>query len=233
MIRKILSIVFPMVVFTFLLGCHKEMKNPAAPEPFVRQVVASVCNDCHDTLKAVLSKDHPPTETGALENCQICHSKMTAQGGKSFDLIIHLTHYATEDITENCLTCHRLDKNNAFGLTGVKRETGIKVETAVVEKMAPYFRSWAHSGHLDHKHAGNGATCRSCHETYFPDSRASMDQCLLCHVSYEHVAELTREVEPNPHRSHYEDLRCTLCHKAHQPSELYCDTCHEFDLTVP
>ena len=120
-----------------------------------------------------------------------------------------------------------------LGLTGVKAGAGLKAEKVLVEKMDAYFRSWATSEYLDHRHADRDTSCRSCHEAEFPDSRAPVDQCLSCHISYEHVAELTRETEPNPHLSHYEGLRCTLCHKAHQSSELYCNQCHEFDLTVP
>ena len=230
--RKLLPVLL-LVVLYLMVGCHKELKTPMAPERPTRQKIVSVCGGCHDTLKAVLPDDHSPVENENLPACLACHSQVSAQGGRSFDLVIHFAHSSTEGITENCWSCHRIDEDGIFSLAGIKTESGIKVEEAIVEKMDAYFRSWASSEYLDHKHVGSDTNCRSCHETDFPDSRASMDQCLSCHVSYEHVAELTREVEPNPHLSHYEDLRCTLCHKAHQAPELYCNKCHEFDLKVP
>ncbi len=236
---KILSVSLMMVVILLLFGCHKEIKRPEPPKSVAPAKVVNVCNDCHDSLGDVLTDDHPSINTDGLENCLRCHAKVFAQGGKSFDFIIHIAHYSSpsenikKDITKNCWSCHRLDENRVFSLKGVKRGLGIKIEKAMVEKQEAYFRSWADSEYLDHKHAGNNATCRSCHETYFPDSRASMGQCLLCHINYEHIAELTNGVVPNPHRSHYEDLRCTLCHKAHQSSGLYCNKCHEFELKVP
>ena len=223
-----------LLFFTVILavGCHQALKVSDNTESAQKQVI-NVCNSCHDPLTAVLPEVHLPVENDDLRKCLSCHSKLTASKSKPFDAIIHFAHYSSEGTVENCWSCHRTDENAVFGLIGLENDEGTKVEQALVEKMAPYYLSWASSDYLDHKHAANGTNCRSCHETDFPDTRSSMDQCLSCHISYEHVAEFTSEVEPNPHSSHYEDLRCTLCHKAHQASELYCNTCHKFEIEIP
>ena len=63
--------------------------------------------------------------------------------------------------------------------------------------------------------------------------------CLSCHGSYEEIKELTkglatkgvifdvnenryREVEFNRHDSHYGEIDCWVCHKAHRAQEDYC-----------
>ena len=86
----------------------------------------------------------------------------------------------------------------------------------------------------NNKHVQN-ATCRDCHLTDSPKVKASSEQCLECHGSYEDVAELTMEAFPvNPHNSHYGNMKCTQCHVIHGRSVLYCNTCHFFpDVKVP
>lgn len=85
------------------------------------------------------------------------------------------------------------------------------------------------------------ASCEDCH---LKDSHVvipTTDQCLSCHNSYSELAKKTENVEDikkgisNPHKSHIGEARCTLCHKIHSPSVLYCNTCHspQFHLKVP
>jgi hypothetical protein len=224
-----------MLFCSFLLavGCHKDLKLTESTEPPAQEKAIGGCISCHDTLKAVLPEVHSPVRNEDLRNCLSCHSGSTARESRAFDAVIHLAHYSSEGIVENCRSCHRTDDNAVFGLIGLDNKEGSKVEEVLPESMAPYFLSWGSSDYLDHKHADNGTDCRSCHEADFPDTRGSMDQCLSCHISYEHLAELSSGLEANPHNSHYEDLRCTVCHKAHQASELYCNKCHEFELEVP
>jgi hypothetical protein len=222
-----------LLMLNLCAGCQKKVKAPVVPEPLAEKSAASGCSACHEPLRTALPEGHRPIENDSLPSCLSCHSELSAKGGRSFDLTIHSAHYSAEAFRDNCWACHRMNENGQFELSGVEGMKGIKVEKPLVEKMAPYFRSGASSKYLDHIHSGYDVGCASCHEKPFPDSRASMDQCLNCHVSYEHVAKLTEAVKPNPHRSHYEDLRCTICHKAHEPSVLYCNQCHKFDLNVP
>lgn len=214
------------------VGCHQALKVPENTESAQKRVVGA-CISCHDPLESVLPETHLPVENDNLQKCLSCHSGLTAGKSRPFDEIIHFAHYSSEAPVENCWSCHRTDETAVFGLIGLDDDDGTEVEKVLVEKMEPYYLSWASSDYLDRKHADRGTNCRSCHETDFPESRASMDQCLSCHISYEQVANLTSDAEPNPHSSHYEDLRCTLCHKAHQASELYCNTCHQFEIEVP
>ncbi|MBU1055775.1 MAG: cytochrome c3 family protein [Proteobacteria bacterium] len=89
------------------------------------------------------------------------------------------------------------------------------------------------------KHAD--PTCRSCHAMGKPYARPGDDTCMNCHDSYAKLAEETASLEnlkagiENPHKSHMGEARCTLCHKNHAPSVLYCNECHspKFDMEVP
>ena len=68
------------------------------------------------------------------------------------------------------------------------------------------------------------------------NENAPLESCLgaACHGSYSDVAELTRDIEPNPHSSHLGEVRCTVCHKSEGKSTFYCNKCHvNVDLNVP
>ena len=82
------------------------------------------------------------------------------------------------------------------------------------------------------KHAELQLACSMCHGNDVPTKRAPASACMTCHGEYAAVAALTAEVTPNPHDSHQGELRCTLCHKSHEPSILYCNECHSFDLQM-
>jgi DnaJ-class molecular chaperone len=75
--------------------------------------------------------------------------------------------------------------------------------------------------------------CATCHGTATPSRPAPASACMKCHGSYDAIAKRTAKITPNPHDAHVGQLRCTLCHKAHQPSVLYCDQCHDFKLKTP
>ena len=62
---------------------------------------------------------------------------------------------------------------------------------------------------------------------------ATKGQCLQCHQSYDALAEKTKNLEPNPHKSHLGAVNCVECHKADKPSkqpELMCNSCNNFTL---
>jgi len=77
--------------------------------------------------------------------------------------------------------------------------------------------------------------CIDCHGVEEPVKRARASACKNCHE--DHKGEVKtyynngQPVEVNPHDSHQGELRCTLCHKIHEPSVLYCNQsgCHSFD----
>jgi fumarate reductase flavoprotein subunit len=91
------------------------------------------------------------------------------------------------------------------------------------------------------KHLAAELKCRDCHGTDAPEKRASAALCKECHEGEIKIeskqlplhGKAGRIVEVNAHASHQGELRCTLCHRAHSPSVLYCNDCHEFDVNVP
>ena len=96
--------------------------------------------------------------------------------------------------------------------------------------------AWAAYAALDMpvsgKHLENEITCEDCHGTDEPAKRAPVSACYACHGEYPELAELTASMEVNPHASHQGEPRCTLCHKTHEPSVLFCNDCHAFEMTV-
>ena len=96
--------------------------------------------------------------------------------------------------------------------------------------------SGAWAGDMTSKHAERGVACASCHGTSTPATKAKSKACMSCH-SYADLAKKTAGGKINPHDSHAGELRCTLCHKEHGESTLYCKTCHKapdpaFDIKV-
>ena len=74
------------------------------------------------------------------------------------------------------------------------------------------------------------------HQGMWPKSEngfVTKNQCLKCHVSYEALAEQTKNVTPNPHVSHQGAVDCQECHQANKPFKdvkLMCNNCHNFTL---
>ena len=85
---------------------------------------------------------------------------------------------------------------------------------------------------LTGKHATAGLNCAACHQSDAPTSRAPASACQTCHGNNAAVAEKTKDVKPNPHASHEGELRCTKCHRAHSPSVIYCNECHQFQFKL-
>jgi len=102
-----------------------------------------------------------------------------------------------------------------------------------------------------HKDGETTLYCNTCHDFQVEAQSTMMEisdkSCLQCHETYEKMAEVMtkrfpahvkmeiqkagteKEVFPvNPHKTHYEKMKCTQCHRIHGESRLYCNTCHEF-----
>lgn len=102
------------------------------------------------------------------------------------------------------------------------------------------FASEKKSGEIDSVHSETGLNCADCHDTDKPERRAAAAKCVECHSSKDDDAPISFKDEMdtiykvNPHSSHAGNMRCTLCHKIHAESTLYCnESCHKFLLTVP
>jgi hypothetical protein len=114
----------------------------------------------------------------------------------------------------------------------------------------PYVESWKNSDFLDHKHEQSGVACLECHQVTVQQEKKhlakfnkkaykvpleereySNDLCFRCHGSYQEIIERTKDykgkgLSRNPHESHYGEIDCNLCHKAHRASIDYCSQCH-------
>ncbi len=87
---------------------------------------------------------------------------------------------------------------------------------------------------LADRHAQFGLKCEQCHGTAAPaaESKVKNDACFACHSNYDTLAKRTEKLEPNPHRTHLGNVRCSDCHSGHGEARLMCNDCHKFDLRV-
>jgi nitrate/TMAO reductase-like tetraheme cytochrome c subunit len=110
--------------------------------------------------------------------------------------------------------------------------------------------SYLTSSNLDHVHAQAGVQCKDCHDyplkaeissgvkfiigDYTVDKTDALQKrkfddslCLKCHISTQHVAQLTDFLAKNPHDSHFGAMPCNTCHVSHGQQIDYCAGCHD------
>ncbi len=110
--------------------------------------------------------------------------------------------------------------------------------------------SYLTSSNLDHVHEQAGVQCKDCHDypltaeitsgihfvtgNYQTTSTGALTprkfddaMCLKCHISYQHVAQLTDFLPRNPHDSHNGQMPCNTCHVSHGAQIDYCSGCHD------
>jgi hypothetical protein len=115
--------------------------------------------------------------------------------------------------------------------------------------MQPNVTSYLTSPNLDHVHQQAGVQCKNCHDyplsaeirsginfltgNYTVDKSGGLPQgkfddamCTQCHISAQHVAQLTDYLAKNPHDSHNGQLPCNTCHISHGQQIDYCANCH-------
>ncbi|MBP8858178.1 MAG: cytochrome c3 family protein, partial [Anaerolineaceae bacterium] len=117
---------------------------------------------------------------------------------------------------------------------------------ATCHNMESHVDSYLSGSYLDNFHYQANVGCKECHSDFtllqemhsvvsfvtgkyddpMREADFSKEGCLQCHISYTSLAEKTSHLEPNPHSSHLGEIDCTLCHKSHRPSEIYCSQCH-------
>ena len=87
---------------------------------------------------------------------------------------------------------------------------------------------------LADRHVARSVTCDKCHGSQPPQAGAKVkvEQCLTCHQSYDTVAERTAKIEPNPHKNHLGNVRCSDCHSGHAQPKNMCNDCHKFNFNV-
>jgi len=138
-----------------------------------------------------------------------------------------------------------------LGLAGVLALLHISKSPAFCSSchiIKPYYESWKSGNLLASKHAAQGVECLDCHQkTYLEKAKEGLNyitgnytnplkpitfpwaQCQECHKKdFDRVKVATNFEQSNPHDSHLGEIDCTLCHKMHRQSEVYCAQCHEF-----
>ncbi|MBI9043780.1 MAG: cytochrome c3 family protein [Anaerolineaceae bacterium] len=113
--------------------------------------------------------------------------------------------------------------------------------------MNEHVDSYLNVNNMDHYHFKAGVNCKDCHSDYkvtdeltsvvkfisgnysvpLEKKKVKDDMCLQCHISMEYQADATDFLFRNPHRSHWDSLRCTSCHISHGEQVDYCSTCHD------
>jgi hypothetical protein len=192
------------------------------------QAPSGGCTACHAKLADKLPAGHPDATGMAVAGCLGCHAR--GGGATPFEWSMHLGHFRNAQFSGTCWSCHTLDADGALRVTGDDPRPAPRATRDVVDKMNPFYRSWATSSFLDRRHADKNVGCAGCHGATLPRKRVGNDGCLACHTSYEAVAQKTKHAEPNPHDSHVGEVRCTLCHRGHAAPVLYCNQCHSFEL---
>ncbi len=219
--KTILIIVLSISVgLAFLLGqvISGEAAKPTKP----------TCATCHPNFSQILPPGHPQVAGKGIDACTPCH-KPDLTGKASANPYSARLHRAHQGKTE-CLLCHTWVPGKRFGLVGQNFSWGnpAKEEMALLEKL---MGSWAASAYMDAKHGMKHVTCVGCHGPSLPKEGAEVqnDRCLACHGPLEKLQAKTAPADfpdRNPHKSHLGDVGCTVCHKGHEESAVYCLQCH-------
>lgn len=191
------------------------------------------CSGCHKNLSPLLPGSHKHYRTQNTAACLSCHKK----DGKAKPLgeSIHTAHLKKKPETmDNCFSCHSANKAGEVVFQGFP---GMKATRESMEAAKPFFKSWMQSSHLDNSHRSKGVYCLACHTSYVDDLEVTetKDNCIKCHGGYDKLVQMKtrRPYENNPHKSHYPDLKCDVCHHGHKEFTDYCGQCHKFDYKAP
>lgn len=202
----------------------KETKAPA-------QANAS-CKTCHADFSSLIPKGHTPVTGNELSSCTVCHQPGMpgTEMKNAFSTRIHSGHLPPKGNLD-CLGCHQWQTGKSFGVAGVKESWGAPSKEDL-DLMKKIFASWASSGYMDNLHAKASVSCANCHgkELPAPDTTVENNKCLECHGPMDKLAKKTEPAEfkdRNPHKSHLGEVACTICHKAHAESKVYCLECHK------
>lgn len=196
------------------------------------------CKTCHADFSSLVPQGHPPVKGNELSSCTVCHQPGMPGTEKknAFSARIHLGHLPPRGKID-CLTCHFWSAGKTFGLIGSKESWGAPGKEEM-ELLKEIYGSWAASAYTDNMHAKASVTCANCHGKEFPtfDVTVRNKKCLECHGPMDQLAKKTEPPEfkdRNPHQSHLGEIECTVCHKAHKESKVYCLDCHKkFEMTI-
>lgn len=206
--------------------------------PSARETTGS-CRVCHPDMAAVLPADHQAVSEDTIAACLPCHpSERLAPGATSpFVTRLHQAHLPPRGEVD-CLVCHSWSDGKSFGLVGEQASWGAP-SGEEWQLLKEIMVSWNSSAFLDRLHRDAKVSCGSCHGPAVPgfDATVANPACLSCHGPMTQLAEKTEPTDfkdRNPHASHLGEIDCTVCHKAHGPSKVYCLGCHQkFVMEIP
>lgn len=196
------------------------------------------CKTCHADFSSLVPQSHPPVKGNELSSCTACHQPGMpgTEMKNAFSTRIHTGHLPPKGKLD-CLACHQWQASKSFGLAGVKESWGAPTKEDL-DLTKEIFTSWASSAYIDNLHAKAFISCANCHgkELPVPDATVENKKCLECHGPMDQLAKKTEPTEfkdRNPHKSHLGDVACTVCHKAHSESKVYCLSCHQkFEMKI-
>jgi hypothetical protein len=212
---------------------------PAAwAQPARARAPAGTCAGCHRDLAAVLPAGHPAVARADITACHACHPLERAgkAAARPYVARLHVAHLG--DRPAACTVCHTWTPGKAFGVRGARASWGAPSKDQM-ELVRQTVVSWRGSAFLDRAHGRAGVTCSGCHGAKLPaaDDTVENARCLECHGPIDRLAQASAPADfpdRNPHRSHLGDIACTVCHRAHGASKVYCLDCHRlFKMTIP
>ncbi|MFO1398040.1 MAG: cytochrome c3 family protein [Burkholderiales bacterium] len=210
---------------------------PAAVASAAAPAKAVTCTTCHADFASVLPKAHPAVAGKTLAACFACHKPAQAGNAKPDRYVsaLHRAHAAGAAAVD-CATCHVARGKGPVAV--VSGKVALPVTAEALKALQPVMVSWATSAFLDGFHAKGGVGCGGCHGAAVPAPGAEIgnERCLACHGPMEQLVEKTKPAQfadRNPHRSHLGEIACTVCHKGHEASLVYCLDCHrKFEMKI-
>lgn len=196
----------------------------------------SICSACHVEYRSLLPALHPSLQKEPVPSCLYCHEPAVSEEPltNAFSALIHLGHKDSAD----CLECHTWKEESSFDLPHPGAALG-KPSDEDMHWIEKAFDAWADSPYLASLHASHAVTCSGCHGKNLPlmDDTVENERCLACHGPMEKLVERSAPQDfpdRNPHLSHLGEIACTVCHRSHWESEVYCLGCHQnFDMKIP
>jgi hypothetical protein len=190
------------------------------------------CKSCHTDLSAVLPKGHPAVSGENITACAPCHAP--DYSGKAqpnaYASGLHRAHEKPGKQVD-CTVCHGWIPGKSFTILGQKESLGAPSQEDMV-LLKKIFASWTESPYLDAVHAKKDIDCMGCHGKSLPKEGDTVenDRCLACHGPLDRLQAKTAPKDfpdRNPHKSHLGEIACTVCHRAHSESKVYCLECHK------
>jgi hypothetical protein len=190
----------------------------------------ATCASCHTDLSSLLPKSHVPVKGRDLAACIGCH-KPDVSGKptiEKFSSGLHRAH-ATAGKEVDCAVCHIARGKGPVAVAGAK--VALPVTADGLKDLKPMMQSWAAPRFLDGLHGRASVDCGGCHASVpKAGDEVANERCLACHGPLDKLVAKTRPAQfpdRNPHESHLGPIACSVCHKGHEASSVYCLDCHQ------